>query len=143
MAFGAGRDREDLVIMLTVGTGIGSAIFYDGQLIPGSELGHLLLHGESAELYAADSARKRDGLSWEDWAGRFQEYLDLVEFLLAPDLIILGGGVSRPSKVAEYFQFLKTNAELVPAELENEAGIIGAAVSARKMAVKLKKKRKG
>ena len=138
MEFGAGRGRKDLVIMLTVGTGIGSAMFNRGRLIPGSELGHLKLHGESAERYAADSARKRDGLSWADWAGRFQEYLEHVEFLFAPDLIIVGGGVSRPSKVKSYWHLLSAQAELVPAELENEAGIIGAAVVARKKARKRK-----
>ncbi|MBO6575866.1 MAG: ROK family protein [Rhodothermales bacterium] len=138
MEFGAGRGRKDLVIMLTVGTGIGSAMFHRGRLIPGSELGHLPLHGDSAEVYAADSARKRDALSWADWAARFQEYLDLVEFLLAPDLIILGGGVSRPGKVKEFRHLLNTRAEFVPAVLENEAGMIGAAVIARKKARKRK-----
>lgn len=142
MNFGAGRGRRDLVLMLTIGTGIGSAVFYDGALIPGSELGHLPLHGGSAEAYAADSVRKREDLSWEVWAARFQEYLELVEFLLAPDMIIVGGGISRPAKVKEYFHLLRTQAELVPAELENEAGIIGAAVSARKLAAKVKKARK-
>ena len=138
MEFGAGRGRKDLVIMLTVGTGIGSAMFHRGRLVPGTEFGHLPLHGDAAELYAADSARKREELSWEVWAGRFQEYLDLVEFLLAPDLIIVGGGVSRPAKLKEYWHLLRTQAELVPAELENEAGMIGAAVVARKKARKRK-----
>lgn len=136
MEFGAGRGRKDLVIMLTVGTGIGSAMFYKGRLIRGSELGHLQLHGDSAEKYAADSIRKKLGLSWTEWASRFQEYLEHVEFLFAPDLLIIGGGVSRPSKTREYWHVLKTQAQLVPAELENEAGIIGAAVVARKKARK-------
>ncbi|MFT5143479.1 MAG: polyphosphate glucokinase [Rhodothermales bacterium] len=136
MEFGAGRGRKDLVILLTVGTGIGSAISHRARLIPGSELGHLPLHGAAAEEYASDLARQRDGLSWEEWAARFQEYLDLVEFLLAPDMIILGGGVSRPHKVVEFRHIIKTSAEFVPAELENEAGIIGAAVAARKLARK-------
>jgi len=133
MTFGVGRGRTDVVIMLTVGTGIGSALFSGGHLVPGSELGHLTLHGETAELYASDRTRKQEALSWAQWAGRFQEYLDLVEFLLAPDLIVIGGGVSRPDKVAEYLHLLSTRAELIPATLENEAGIIGAAAAAREL----------
>lgn len=138
MEFGAGRGRKDLVIMVTVGTGIGSAMFYKGRLIRGTELGHLRLHGDSAEKYASNVVRKREGLSWTQWAGRFQEYLNHVEFLFAPDLIIVGGGVSRPAKTREYWHLLDTQADLVPAVLENEAGIIGAAVIARKKARKRK-----
>ncbi|NNE70626.1 MAG: ROK family protein [Rhodothermales bacterium] len=138
MEFGAGRGRKDLVIMITVGTGIGSAMFYRGRLIRGSELGHLQLHGDSAEKYASDAVRKSLDLTWAEWAGRFQEYLSHVEFLFAPDLIILGGGISRPAKTARYWSLLSTQAELVPAILENEAGIIGAAVTARKKARKRK-----
>lgn len=138
MEFGAGRGRRDLVIMVTVGTGIGSAMFYKGRLIRGTELGHLRLHGDSAEKYASNLARKREDLSWAQWAGRFQEYLNHVEFLFAPDLIIVGGGISRPTKTREYWQLLNTQADLVPAVLENEAGIIGAAVIARKKARKRK-----
>lgn len=130
MAYGAGRDRDDLVLMLTVGTGIGSALFVNRELVPNTELGHLDLNGRNAELYCSDRARKRDRLSWKQWAKRFQTYLDTVEFLFAPDLIILGGGISRPSKVAKYMRYLSTRAELVPAVLENEAGIIGAAHAA-------------
>ena len=131
MAFGVGQDRHDFVIMLTVGTGIGSALFINQILIPNTELGHLQLHGDDAEHYAADSARKRDGLPWEGWARRFQEYLEMVEFLFGPDLIIIGGGASRPKKYRKYAHLLKTQAEIVTAQLENEAGIIGAAYSAR------------
>ncbi len=134
MAYGAGKDRDDLVLMLTVGTGIGSALFVHRQLVPNTELGHLDLNGRNAELFCSDRARKRDGLSWKQWAKRFQVYLDTVEFLFAPDLIILGGGISRPSKVQKYMRYLSTAAELVPAVLENEAGIIGAAYAARTMA---------
>ena len=134
MAFGAGRGRMGLVLMLTFGTGIGSGLFIDGTLVPNTELGHLIFHGDKAEAYAADSARKRDGLSWEQWAGRVQEYLDHIEFILAPDLIILGGGVSRPKKYEKFLPLLKTQADLVPAQLQNEAGIIGAAGAARVLA---------
>ena len=127
MAFGAGRGRKDLVMLLTFGTGIGSAFFINGALIPNTELGHLELHGSSAEHYAADSARKKDDLKWGEWAQRVQEYLDIIEFLFAPDLIIIGGGVSKPTKREKFMHDLYTNADLVTAELRNDAGIIGAA----------------
>jgi polyphosphate glucokinase len=130
MAFGAGRGRRDLVLMLTFGTGIGSGLFYDGVLIPNTELGHLWLNGKHAETFAADRARKRDGLTWKEWARRVQEYLDHLEFILAPDLFILGGGISREKKRGEYLHLLKTQAELVGAQLQNEAGLIGAAHAA-------------
>ena len=130
MAFGAGRNRNDLVMLLTFGTGIGSALFINQTLIPNTELGHLELHGSSAEHYAADSARKKDDLKWSEWAKRVQEYLDIIEFLLAPDLIIIGGGVSKPSKKEKFMHELYTNADLVAAELRNEAGIVGAAYRA-------------
>ncbi len=133
MAFGAGRASQGVVLMLTFGTGIGSGLFCNGILVPNTELGHLRLHGDKAEAYAAASAKKRDNLTWRDWAGRVQEYLDHVEFLFAPDLIILGGGVSRPKKVKKYLHLLKTTARMVPAQLENEAGIIGAAYAARSL----------
>lgn len=127
MVFGAGKNRQGFVFFVTVGTGIGSALFMDQHLLPNTELGHLTLHGIAAENYASNRVREEEGLSWKDWAGRFQEYLNRVEFLFAPDIIIIGGGVSRPQKAAEYMPFLHTNAELLTAWLENEAGIIGAA----------------
>ncbi len=127
MAFGAGKGRDGFVFFVTVGTGIGTALFMDHHLVPNTELGHLSLHGMPAENYASNRVREEEGLSWEAWAGRFQEYLDRVEFLFAPDIIIIGGGISRPQKAAEYMPYLKTNAELLTAALENEAGIIGAA----------------
>lgn len=127
MKYGAGRGRDGVVLFLTVGTGIGSAMFLDGNLIPGTELGQLSLKGRAVELYASDRARKQEELGWKDWAARFQEFLDYVEFLFAPDTIILGGGISRPSKVELYLSYLSTEAELLTAELQNEAGIIGAA----------------
>jgi len=134
MAFGAGRDAMGIVLMLTFGTGIGSGFFMDGRLVPNTELGHLIMHGVKAEAYAADSARRLNKLSWKAWGGRVQEYLDHVEFLFAPDLIILGGGVSRPNKYKNYLHLLATQADLVPAQLQNEAGIIGAACAARILA---------
>jgi len=134
MAYGAGKCRNDFVFFITVGTGIGTAMFVEQVLVPNCELGHLPMHGGIAEDYASDRVRKGEDLSWAEWAGRFQEYLDLVEFLFAPDLIIIGGGVSRPHKANEYLEHLDVNAELVVAHLENEAGLIGAAYSARHLA---------
>ena len=133
MAFGAGKGRDGVVLMLTFGTGIGSGLFMDGMLVPNTEFGHFELDGRNAERYCADSARRRKDLSWEEWAGRVQRYLDRVEFLLHPDVIILGGGVSRPRKLRQYIHLLKTQADLVPAQLQNEAGIIGAAVAAKSL----------
>lgn len=128
--FGKGAQFDGLVFFLTVGTGIGSAMFYNKVLIPGTELGHLRLKGDAAELYASDRTRVKEDLSWKRWARRFQKYLDRIEFLFAPDAIIIGGGISRPSKVKSYGKYLSTRASLHYATLENEAGIIGAACAA-------------
>jgi polyphosphate glucokinase len=127
--YGAGLDHPGVVIMLTLGTGIGSAVFVDGRLVPNTELGHLHLHHGDAELYAADSAREREGLGWKEFAGRVQEYLDLVCSLLWPDLIIIGGGVSK--KAEKFLPFVECDAEVVAAQMLNEAGMIGAAMAAR------------
>lgn len=134
MEFGAGRERRDIVLLLTVGTGIGSALFHDHVLMPNTELGHLYLHGMVAEHYASDRARKDHDLGWKEWAGRFQEYLTHVERLLDVDLIILGGGVSKPKKKEKFWRYLETEADLDTAQLQNEAGIIGAAYCARVLA---------
>ena len=136
MALGSGRGCTGLALMLTFGTGIGSALFTGGVLVPNTELGHLKLHGDKAEAYAAASARKINDLSWPDWAARVQEYLRHVEFLFAPDLIILGGGVSRPKRARKYLDLLSTKADLKLAELQNEAGIVGAASAAWQAATK-------
>lgn len=136
IAFGAGRERDGVVLMLTFGTGIGSGLFMDGELVPNIELGHLFLDGRVAEHLSADSARKREQLSWEAWAARVQNYLDHVEFVFAPDHIIMGGGVSRPKKRELYFHLLKTEANLIPAQFQNEAGIAGAAYAAHLASVK-------
>ncbi len=127
--FGAGKGHTGLVLVLALGTGIGSSMFMNGIQIPNTELGHLLMRGDIAEKYAANSARKREDLSWEEWGIRLNEYLNYVESLCYPDLIILGGGVSKHDK--EFFPYLKCRAELVPAALRNEAGIVGAAYSAK------------
>lgn len=131
MTYGAGRDRQGIVLLLTVGTGIGSALFINQTLLPNTEFGHFHLQGMVAEHYASDRARKDEELSWEEWAGRFQEYLSHLERLFDLDLIILGGGISKEEKKERYLEFIRTEAELVTAELQNDAGIIGAAYSAR------------
>ncbi|MFE0458000.1 polyphosphate--glucose phosphotransferase [Kitasatospora sp. NPDC058965] len=127
--FGAGRDRRGVVLVLTFGTGIGSALFVDGALVPNTELGHLELRGKDAERRASSAARERHQLTWEEWAVRLDEYLDLVERLFWPQLLIIGGGVSR--KHEKFLPLLKERAAtVVPAELRNDAGIVGAAMAA-------------
>jgi polyphosphate glucokinase len=126
--FGAGKDQHGLIMMLTFGTGIGSALFLDGQLVPNTEFGHLELDGKDAELRASDRVRESDDMSWEKWAGRVQEYLRHVEMLLSPRLFIIGGGVSKKSD--KFFPLIDIRTPMVPATLLNNAGIIGAAVIA-------------
>ena len=128
VAFGAGKGRPGLTMMLTFGTGIGSALFLDGTLIPNTEFGHLELDGKDAELRASDRIREQEDMSWEKWAGRVQEYLRHVEMLLSPRLFIIGGGVSKKSD--RFFPLIDIRTPLVPAALLNNAGIIGAAVTA-------------
>jgi polyphosphate glucokinase len=128
MRFGAGRGIDGLVIMLTLGTGIGSAIFMDGRLVPNTEFGHLEIRGKKAEHRASDRVRKEKKLDYEDWAARLQEYLRAMEDLFWPDLFILGGGVSK--KHEKFFGFLDTRTPVVPAKLRNDAGIVGAACAA-------------
>lgn len=125
---GAARDQRGLVIMTTLGTGIGSAFIYDGVLIPNSELGHLELDGRDAEDWAANSAREREGLSFEQWAERLTRYYRHVEFLFSPDLFIVGGGVSKQHE--EFLHLIDVETPMVPAELRNNAGIMGAAALA-------------
>lgn len=131
MSFGAGKDKSGVTLLLTVGTGIGSALFLDGRLVPNTEFGHINVEGKNGELYASDRTREKKDLSWKKWASRFQDYLDRIEFLVGPDLIIIGGGVSKNERKEEYFKYLKTNAELLTAQTANRAGIIGAALNAR------------
>jgi polyphosphate glucokinase len=130
MRFGAGKDQKGLVLMITLGTGIGTALFIDGILVPNTELGHIELRGRNAEEYAAESARERDDLSWEKWAKRVDRYLDAMQRLFWPDLIIVGGGVSKQHE--KFFPLLTTGERvpIVPATLRNEAGIVGAALAA-------------
>jgi polyphosphate glucokinase len=129
MHFGAGKGNNGLIIMCTLGTGIGTALFYKGVLIPNTELGHIEIKGQDAEEYAAESAREREDLSWEKWAKRVDRYLLKMQSLFWPDLIILGGGVSKKD---DKFIPLLTVTEKVPvvaAGLRNEAGIVGAAMA--------------
>ena len=130
MSYGAGKGRQDLVLVLTVGTGIGSALFIRQTLIPNTELGHVNVKGRNGEKYASDAARQRKELNWSDWARRFQHYLNRIEHLIGPDLIILGGGISNPKKRGNYFRKLTSTAELKTADLGNTAGIVGAAMYA-------------
>jgi polyphosphate glucokinase len=132
MEFGAGSGRRGVVMMITLGTGIGTALFVDGVLVPNTELGHLKMGKREAEARAADSVRQRLGLSWRKWAQRLDAYLLELERLLQPDLFILGGGVSK--RHDRFIPRLTTHAEVVPAGLLNEAGIVGAAVAAQKAA---------
>ncbi len=122
---------KGIVFFLTVGTGIGSAIFLDGKLLPNTELGHLQFKGSSAEHYAADSVRKNLGLSKKEWAKRLNEYLEHVEFLFSPDCFILGGGISKHFE--DYSQSFTCQTPIYPAKLLNDAGIIGAAGYASEM----------
>jgi polyphosphate glucokinase len=124
--FGAGKEKNGTLLLVTVGTGLGTVIFSNGQLVPNLEMGHILLHGADAELYATDAARKNNNLDWDTWAGRFNEYLLRMEELVWPDLIIIGGGASK--KGDKFFHQLTTKAPVVPAMLMNEAGIVGAAM---------------
>ncbi|MEU8700600.1 polyphosphate--glucose phosphotransferase [Streptomyces sp. NPDC048680] len=129
MAFGAGRGRKGTVIVLTLGTGIGSALFIDGRLVPNTELGHLELNGHDAEKHASTKAKEDEDLSWHHWAHRVQKYLVHVEMLFSPELFIIGGGVSR--KADKFLPLIEhVRAEMVPAELQNNAGIVGAAMAA-------------
>jgi polyphosphate glucokinase len=128
MRFGAGEKKKGVVLLLTLGTGVGSALFYQGVLFPNSELGHLPMYGRSAEKRVAASVRKARGLSWHLWAKRLDEYLAVLEMLLWPELIILGGGVSAKSE--KFFKHLKRRTPIVAAEFLNEAGIVGAAMGA-------------
>jgi polyphosphate glucokinase len=129
MRFGAGKDVPGTVLLLTFGTGIGSALFINGVLVPNTEFGHIQIRGKDAEKRASDHAREEHELSWGNWAGRVDEYLEHMEALLSPSLIIVGGGISRKS---DKFLPLLTGlrARVVPAAMLNDAGIVGAALAA-------------
>jgi polyphosphate glucokinase len=131
---GAGAGFKGAILVLTIGTGIGSSLFIKGKLYPNTEFGHIEFKGMDAEMYVSDTARKKENLSWEDWGARLNEYISFLEFLTGPELIILGGGASK--KLELFQNQLKLKAKVVPAMFLNEAGIIGAAMAAK---VNLKK----
>jgi polyphosphate glucokinase len=129
MTFGAGKGRKGVVFIVTIGTGLGTALFKDGILMPNTEFGHIEIDCQDAETLATDAARKRLKLSWKQWARNFNKYLLTMEKLVSPDLIILGGGISKQHE--RFVPYLTTRAEVVPAQMFNEAGIVGAALAAR------------
>ena len=126
--FGAGRVRNGVILVITIGTGLGSALFVDGILVPNLELGHIEIRCKDAEWRASDAARKRDKLTWKKWGKYFDEYLHRLEDLISPDLFILGGGASK--KLDRYQKYLTVSTEIEPAQFLNEAGIVGAALIA-------------
>jgi len=129
MKFGAGRGQPGTVIMVTLGTGIGSAIFYQGKLLPNTEFGHLEMNRKDAEHRASDAVRQREDLSWKKYARRLDRYLAAMQKLFWPDLFIIGGGISKISE--KYIPLLTIETPVVPAQFLNEAGIVGAALAAR------------
>jgi len=127
LTYGAGVGSEGTVLLLTIGTGIGSALFVDGRLVPNTEFGHLEFHCRGAETLLSGAARERRGLGWKAWARQFSEFLAALELYVSPDLIILGGGVSKV--MGKYEKHLRCRAPIVPARLLNTAGIVGAAMA--------------
>jgi polyphosphate glucokinase len=130
MAFGAGKGQPGTVIMITLGTGIGTAIFHGGKLLPNTEFGHLDMKGKDAEHRASDAVRQLEDLSWKKYAKRLNRYLAEMEKLFWPDLFIVGGGISKMSE--KYLPLLKIETPVVTAQFLNEAGIVGAALAAKK-----------
>jgi polyphosphate glucokinase len=128
MRFGEGKGRGGLVIIVTLGTGIGSALFLDGSLVPNSELGHIEINGKDAETWASEIVREKEKLSWKKWAKRVDKYLNRMQVYFWPELFIIGGGISK--KHEKFLPLFTVECEVVPARLRNEAGIIGAAMAA-------------
>ena len=131
MTFGAGKSRNrkggGVVLLFTLGTGIGSALFMDGNLVPNTEFGHIEMDGADAEKLAATVVRERENLSWDTWSKRVKRYLKYMEMLFSPDCIIIGGGVSENPEL--FFPYLDLKTEILPARMANDAGIIGAALA--------------
>jgi polyphosphate glucokinase len=128
ITFGAGKGIHGVVMMITIGTGLGTALFIDGKLVPNTELGHIEIECFDAEVNASDEARKKQSLSWKKWAKRLDKYLNSLERLFSPDLMILGGGVVK--KQENFIPLLKLHTNVIPAVMGNDAGIIGAALAA-------------
>jgi polyphosphate glucokinase len=127
MRYGAGKGERGVVLMLTLGTGIGSALFIDGVLVPNTEFGHLEVNGKEAEHRAAESVREAHDLKWKEWAERLDEVIAAIDRVLWPELILIGGGVSKKSE--KFLPHLHPRARVIPAQLLNDAGIIGAALA--------------
>ena len=128
VTFGVGKGIRGVVMMITIGTGLGSALFIDGKLVPNTELGHIEVECDDAETIASDVVRKKEDLSWKKWAKRLDKYLNMIEHLFSPDLIILGGGVIKKQEL--FLPLLTVHTRIIPAELGNDAGIVGAALVA-------------
>ena len=131
LEFGAGKGQVGLVVILTLGTGVGSALFIDGRLVPNTELGHLQIRGKSAEDRTSDRGRQTRGYSWKRWGKQLTEHLRYIETLFSPDLFIIGGGVSK--KFDKFARHIRCQAPIVPAQLRNQAGIVGAAMAAARI----------
>ena len=130
MKYGSGKNEFGVVILITIGTGIGTVVFSKGKLVPNSELGHIIMpNGIEGELYASDAVRKNQKMSWEDWGKRFNEYLLYMESLFWPDLFIIGGGISKEPKT--FMPYITVKSKVIPAVLQNNAGMVGAAYYAR------------
>jgi polyphosphate glucokinase len=129
VTFGAGKGVNGVVLMITIGTGLGSALFIDGKLVPNTELGHIEVECDEAESIASDVVRKEQDLSWKKWAKRLDKYLNTLEHLFSPNLIILGGGAIK--KQDQFLPLLTVHTQIIPALLGNDAGIIGAALAAK------------
>ncbi len=132
MRFGAGRGHLETAMIFTLGTGIGSAMFVNGRLVPNLELGHIFMRNrkKDAEAYASDRIRKEKALSWQEWGGRLNAYFQYIEALFSPQLIIIGGGVSK--KHEKFLKYIDVRAKVVPAQFLNQAGIVGAALAAER-----------
>jgi len=129
MEYGAGRENQGVVFVITVGTGIGTALFSKGRLVPNTELGHIILKDMIAERYCSDAIRKSENLSWKKWSNRFNDFLAEIERLFWPDLIIIGGGISK--KHSKFSHHLEIKTKVVAAHLRNEAGMVGAAMATK------------
>ena len=140
MKFGAGKKQKGVTMVVTVGTGLGTALFTGKKLVPNTELGFININGIPAEHYAANSVKEREELSWEVWAKRFNEYLHRLEFLFWPDLFIIGGGISK--KFDKFIEYFDVDTEVIPAKSKNHAGIIGAALAAKSEGLKAHKTKK-
>lgn len=132
MRFGLGKGQQGVVVLITIGSGLGSALFIDGRLVPNTEFGHMRMHGDIAEAYASSKTRKTHDLNWTEWGQRFNEYLHYLSRVLNPDLIILGGGASK--KFPKYEAVIDVEVPVKPAQLRNAAGTVGAAVHAHQIA---------